>query len=204
MDEEQFGLRLGAANYLRKPVDPQRLEEAFQHIEAHLSVAVRQLLVVEDNQIERNSIIQLLECERDVVCTGAASGKEALEQLRSSQFDAFILDLHLPDMSGYEVLQAVAADQSIRRTPAIVYTGKDLTIEEEKQLRQYAESIVLKTAESPARLLEEAIIFITATHRSAPASQQDQAVPDPLPAAAGARQKQPADGNAQSAAAAQW
>ena len=160
MEEEQFGYRLGAAQYLTKPVDPAALEDAFQKIETHLETTVRQLLVVEDNDIERESIIKLLQCDRDVQCTGVATGGEALEALRERKFDAFILDLRLPDMSGYEVLEAVANDDAIERIPTIVYTGKDLSLEEEKKLREYAESIVLKTAESPARLLEETSIFL--------------------------------------------
>lgn len=110
--------------------------------------------------MERDSIIKLLACERDVECIGVGTGQEGIEQLQTNSFDAFILDLRLPDMSGYEVLQAVAEDESIERIPTIVYTGKDLSLEEEQQLREYAESIVLKTADSPARLLEETTIFL--------------------------------------------
>jgi CheY-like chemotaxis protein/signal transduction histidine kinase/HAMP domain-containing protein len=160
LQEEQFGYRLGAAEYLVKPVDPEAMELAFEKIETHLNTKVRNLLVVEDNDIERESIIKLLSCERDVNCVGVATGKEALEALRTNEFDAFILDLRLPDMSGYEILQVVAEDESIERIPTIVYTGKDLSMEEEQQLRVYAESVVLKTAESPARLLEETTIFL--------------------------------------------
>jgi len=160
IEEAQFGYRLGAAQYLTKPVDPEQLEDAFTQIEGHLSGKMKHLLVVEDNQIERESIIKLLSCGKDIQCEGVGSGAEALEVLRSNRFDAFILDLRLPDMSGYEVLQAVSEDTSIERVPVIVYTGKDLSLEEEKKLRAYAESIVLKTAESPARLLEETTIFL--------------------------------------------
>jgi len=160
MEEQQFGYRLGAAEYLVKPVKPEELEEAFEHIEVQLKQAVKKLLVVEDNDIERESIIKLVACGHDIECIGVGTGAEALEELRKNHYDAFILDLQLPDMSGYEVLEAVAADTVIQRIPTIVYTGKDLSMAEEKQLRIYAESIVLKTAESPARLLDETSIFL--------------------------------------------
>lgn len=160
VDDVQFGYRLGAAHYLQKPVDPEQLEEAFDKIESLLERKVRHLLVVEDNNIERDSIIKLLQSDGAVECTGVGSGAEALDTLRTEHFDTVILDLRLSDMTGNELLRLMAEDSQIEQTPVIVYTGKDLSIEEEKQLREFAQSIVLKTAESPARLLEETSIFL--------------------------------------------
>lgn len=160
VEESQFGYRLGAAQFLTKPVEAEQLQHAFQQIDEQLQRRVKQLLVVEDNEVERESIIKLLNCGQDIECRGVGTGAEAIEALQRERYDTFILDLNLPDMSGYEVLKQLAEDEAIERTPVIVYTGQDLSLEEEKQLRQYAESIVLKTVESPARLLEETTIFL--------------------------------------------
>jgi len=173
MEETNFGYRLGAAQYLVKPVSREALDGAFVCIEKHLSQKVRELLVVEDNDIERETIVKLIG-NNDVHTTAVATGAEAMEQLRLGKFDCFVLDLKLPDMDGYDILKNMAEDESIHQIPTIVYTGKDLSIEEERKLRRYAQSIVLKTAESPARLLEETTIFL---HRvSSKMSEDKQAI----------------------------
>ncbi|MBT3308962.1 MAG: response regulator [Gammaproteobacteria bacterium] len=159
VDDIQLGRRLGAVQYLVKPVDPERLNNTFSQIEQQLERSIKKLLVVEDNEVERDAIIKLLS-GRDIECTGAGNGADAIQALSSNRYDAFILDLHLPDMDGYQVLETMDEDPHIEHIPTIVYTGQDLSIDDERRLRRYAESIVLKTAESPARLLEETTIFL--------------------------------------------
>jgi len=159
VQETVFGYRLGAAQYLVKPVDKDTLTQAFERIESELQSRVRKLLIVEDNEIERSALIELLDGE-DVEIKACANGSDALKAIKHEAFDSMVLDLKLPDMDGYDLLKAINQDESISHLPTIVYTGKDLDTEDERKLRKYAESIVLKTAESPARLLEETTIFL--------------------------------------------
>ncbi|MGN7610496.1 HAMP domain-containing protein [Magnetococcales bacterium HHB-1] len=168
--ESIFGYRLGAAQYLVKPISKEALDHAFEQIEEHLNKKAKHLLIVEDNDVERQAVVNLLKGE-DIVIRDVATGKEALTAIREIDFDTMVLDLKLPDMDGYDLLRMINQDGAIKHLPTIVYTGKDLTMEDERKLRQYAESIVLKTAESPARLLEETTIFL---HRVAAELSQDK------------------------------
>ncbi|MDM8554744.1 response regulator [Desulfococcaceae bacterium HSG7] len=159
LDEPQFAYKMGAAQYLVKPVKPEDLTHAFAFIEEHLKTEIRKLLVVEDNDIEREAIIKLIG-NGDVEITGVADGRSALQAIKTGKYHAMVLDLKLPDMNGYDVLTNIKENPDIQNIPVIIYTGKDLSIQEERKLRAYAESIILKTAESPARLLEETAIFL--------------------------------------------
>ena len=157
--DENFGYKLGAIGYLVKPIEKEQLEEAFARIETLHKKKVKNLLVVEDNEVEREAIVKLL-ADKDVQVDAVATGKEALSQLQINKYGSVVLDLRLPDMDGFEVLKKMNESEVISKIPTIVYTAKDLTIEEEKQLRKYSESIILKTADSHERLLEETSIFL--------------------------------------------
>jgi CheY-like chemotaxis protein len=120
---------------------------------------MRNLLVVEDDDAQRKSIVELIG-NSDVKTTAVATGKEALEAMRSESFDCMVLDLKLPDMSGFELLEQLKGEPSAERIRVVVYTGKELSSKEESELQRVAEAIVIKDARSPERLFDETALFL--------------------------------------------
>jgi CheY-like chemotaxis protein/signal transduction histidine kinase/HAMP domain-containing protein len=157
--QRQRGLRQGALNYLEKPISKDALDNAFDRISTFLEEGVKRLLVVEDDATQRQSIIELIG-EGDVEITAVGSAEEAMETLRSTRFDCMVLDLGLTGEDGYKLLERIKADPEIQDLPIIIYTGKDLSQAEETRLRRYAESIIIKDAKSPERLLDETALFL--------------------------------------------
>ena len=158
-DERQYGLERGAFSFLTKTVTTDELEIALDRLKSFTASRMRRLLVVEDDPAEQLSVSELLghtDIEIETVATGAA----ALEALRASAFDCVVLDLRLPDMSGFELLEEIQNDPSLRQIPIIVFTGRDLSDSEEAELRRNAKSIVLKGVRSPERLLDETALFL--------------------------------------------
>ncbi len=158
-EERQHGLERGAFAYLNKPLTSDTLENAFDRIKAFSSEAVRRLLIVEDNPAERKSVAELIAHDDvDITCVG--TGREALQTLRDRPFDCVVLDLRLPDISGFELLEEIQREERLRDIPIVVFTGRDLTADEEARLRKMAKSIVLKDVRSPERLLDETALFL--------------------------------------------
>lgn len=157
-DYEQVAREMGVVGYALKPVKREELEEAFQSLEAHLSRKVRNILVVEDDEIQREAIHDLL-AGGGVEITSTSTAEEALTLLRSRTFDCVVLDLMLPETSGFELLSRMGEEGS-SHPPVIVYTARALTTDEEQLLRQHAKSIIVKGARSPERLLEEVTLFL--------------------------------------------
>jgi CheY-like chemotaxis protein/signal transduction histidine kinase len=158
-DERQYGLERGAFSFLTKTVTTDELELALDRLKSFTTSRMRRLLVVEDDPAEQLSVSELLghtDIEIETVATGAA----ALEALRASAFDCVVLDLRLPDMSGFELLEEIQNDPTLRQIPIIVFTGRDLSDSEEAELRRNAKSIVLKGVRSPERLLDETALFL--------------------------------------------
>jgi len=153
-------LRKGAIGYLTKPVRKEDIEDAFARIEALLQAEMKQILAVEDDK--RNQVaIQTLLKKNDINITLAGTGAAALDQLRAKRFDCVILDLRLPDMTGFEWLeQAEKVAKENGLPPVIVYTAKELSEEENRQLNRYTGSIIIKGAKSPERLLDEVTLFL--------------------------------------------
>jgi hypothetical protein len=149
----------GAFMHLQKPVSREQLAEAFDQIAAFSQRDVKRLLVVEDDDAQRMSIIELIG-GGDVDTVGVATATEALEALKTQQFDCMVLDLRLPDISGFELIDKIQRELGQNDLPIIVYTGKDLTEKEESQLRQVADAIVVKEVNSPERLLAETALFL--------------------------------------------
>ena len=149
----------GAIGYLTKPVTQEHLEEAFKKIEQVIEKSIKDLLVVEDNVAQQKAIAKLIG-NGDVVVTTARNGQEAIEALSTGKFDCIVLDLGLPDMTGFQLLSELDKDKDITIPPVIVYTGKELTRTEEADLRQYAESIIVKGVKSEERLLDETALFL--------------------------------------------
>jgi CheY-like chemotaxis protein len=155
----QRGLRLGALDFLVKPASKESLSEALTTLHEFVDRPVKRLLVVEDDQAARESIVELIGSE-DVRTTTVGSGEEALAKLQEEHFDCMVLDLGLPDMTGFQLITRVKGEIGLRKLPTIVYTGKQLTRREEAELRRMAESVVIKDADSPERLLDETALFL--------------------------------------------
>ncbi len=162
---------MGAANVLRKPVEREELLSSLTELASKANDAARAVLIVEDNAIQRDSIEHLLRSEA-VQTVAVASAADALEKLRSSTFDCMVLDLALPDASGFELLEKMATDEAYSFPPVIVYTGRTLSADEEQQLRRYSKSIIIKGTRSPERLLDEVTLFLHRVEASLPAEQQ--------------------------------
>jgi CheY-like chemotaxis protein/GAF domain-containing protein len=157
--ERQQGLKSGALAYLEKPVTKEALDESFARIADFIDSSVKRLLVVEDDETQRQSMIELIQHE-DVEITAVASAEDALRELSTGHFDCMVLDLGLKDMNGFELLETVKANPQMRDLPIIIYTGKDLSQAEETKLRKFAETIIVKDVKSPERLLDETALFL--------------------------------------------
>ncbi|MGA7743516.1 MAG: response regulator [Polyangia bacterium] len=171
LEHTQQALEMGAIGYFLKPVKREQLVEAIRKIEQRLEQKLRHVLVVEDVTVQRESIVHLLQAE-NVDIVPVATGAEALQRLRESTFDCMVLDLTLPDMSGYDLLDKMAAGEAFSFPPVIVYTGRSLEREDEERLRRYASSIIIKGARSPERLLDEVTLFLHQVEGNLPAEQR--------------------------------
>ncbi|MBH8563987.1 response regulator [Nostoc sp. CENA67] len=158
-DREQRGLQQGAVTYLQKPVSPEALTQVFTEINSFIERKVKNLLIIEDNAVQAQSIIELIG-NGDVQSTAVSTGAEAIQILQSQRFDCIVLDLGLPDMSGLELIEQIKQKPNLLKLPIIVYTGKELTRQEETQLRRLAETIIIKNVRSPERLLDETALFL--------------------------------------------
>lgn len=170
-DSTLDAMRMGAIGYLTKPVDVNKMEKAFGKIEDIISKPVSRLLVVEDDELQRESIKELIG-DGDVNITAVGTGKEALQELEDSSYDCMVLDLGLGDMSGFELLECIRKSETAARVPIIIYTGRDLTRDEEKELSRYAESIIIKGVKSPERLLDESALFLHRVEANLPEEQR--------------------------------
>ncbi|MEX1120914.1 MAG: HAMP domain-containing protein, partial [Balneolales bacterium] len=158
-DDEHYGLERGALAYLRKPIDNKAVRKAFTELELFINSQARKLLVVENDEKARASILALIG-NGDVNTTAVGSGKEALEVLKKEHFQCMVLNLKLTDMTGFQVLEQIGKLPGLQRLPIIIYTGTDLSKKEESKLRQMAKSIIVKSVHSPERLLDETSLFL--------------------------------------------
>lgn len=161
----------GAAGYALKPVKREELVHALQRLEAKFTRHVRHVLVVEDDDRQRESVRQLL-ARNDVEIAPAATAADALALLRQTTFDCVVMDLNLPDMSGYELLQQMTEQEGVSFPPVIVYTGRALSRDEEQHLRRFSKSIIIKDARSPERLLDEVTLFLHQVEAELPPEQR--------------------------------
>ncbi len=170
-DHEQTALSLGAVGYLLKPVQREQLVEAFRQFESRLTDKPRRVLIVEDDPVQRESLRLLLGSD-EVETVGAASVAECLAHLTERTFDCMVLDLTLPDASGFSLLETLSREDHFAFPPVIVYTGRDLSSAEEQRLRRYSHSIIIKGAKSPERLLDEVTLFLHQVVTALPPEQQ--------------------------------
>jgi hypothetical protein len=167
----QRSLQLGALAYLQKPVTSEALTQALGEIKTYIERQVKNLLIVEDDETQRHSIVELIG-NSDVSTTAVSSGEEALSALKSGHFDCIVLDLGLPDMTGFELIEQIKQEVRLSNLPVIVYTGKELTRAEETELKRIAESIIVKDVRSPERLLDETALFLHRVQANLPKPQQ--------------------------------
>ncbi len=170
-DYSETALSLGAAAYMLKPVQREELLESFRQIETKLSQRMRRVLVVEDDLVQLESVRKLLGSQ-DVETVGVDTAAKCLELLKESVFDCMVLDLSLPDATGYSLLETLSREDAYSFPPVIVYTGHDLSTDEEQRLRRYSKSIIIKGVKSPERLLDEVTLFLHQVVAELPAEQQ--------------------------------
>lgn len=170
-DYSETALSLGAAAYMLKPVQREELLDSFRQIETKLSQRMRRVLVVEDDLVQLESVRKLLGSQ-DVETIGVDTAAKCLELLRESVFDCMVLDLSLPDATGYSLLETLSREDAYSFPPVIVYTGHDLSPDEEQKLRRYSKSIIIKGVKSPERLLDEVTLFLHQVVAELPAEQQ--------------------------------
>lgn len=176
-DEVERGRDLGAVGFLTKPVSREAINEAFERLLHFAAGRTRHLLIVDDNADARSAVRTLLR-QDDVVIDEAGSAEEALQKIGQTGYDCIVLDLGLPGMSGMELLEQLAGSGSI--PPVVVYSGRGLSREENLKIRQYTDSIVIKGARSPDRLLDEVSLFLHSIRHGVAQVQLEQSNPQEL------------------------
>lgn len=176
-DEVERGRDLGAVGFLTKPLSREAINDAFERLLHFAAGRTRHLLIVDDDADARSAVRTLLR-QDDVVIDEAGFAEEALQKIGQTGYDCIVLDLGLPGMSGMELLKQLAGSGSI--PPVVVYSGRDLSREENLKIRQYTDSIVIKGARSPDRLLDEVSLFLHSIRHGAAQEQVAQSNPQEL------------------------
>jgi CheY-like chemotaxis protein len=172
LDEDRHhGLARGAFSFVQKPTTTEGLESAFARIKDYSSPRRKRLLLVEDDEAERKGVAELLSHE-DIEISAADTGAGALAKLREHTVDCVVLDLKLPDMSGFEVLERIRDDAALCDVPVVVFTGRELSADEDAMLHTMARSVVVKGVESPERLLDETALFLHRVVADLPPAKQ--------------------------------
>lgn len=170
-DHTETAFSLGAVGYAVKPVMREQLVEVLEKLEDKLSQNVRRILIVEDDPVQSDAVARLLG-SRGVETVTAGTAAECLELLKDQTFDCMVLDLALPDASGYSLLETLSQESAYAFPPVIVYTGRELSQDDEQRLRRYSKSIIIKGAKSPERLLDEVSLFLHQVIAELPDEQQ--------------------------------
>ncbi len=171
VENRKTAMEMGAVGFITKPISMEQLSEVFNTIENSLAKTVKKLLIVEDNPIEVKSLIELLS-EKNILIQTAATGQQAIQLLSTERFDCIVLDLGLSDMSGFDLLNHMQSMEGVRQIPVIIHSGRDLNREDERELRRFAESIIIKGAKSPERLLNEVSLFLHLVESKLPSDKQ--------------------------------
>ncbi|MBC3951781.1 response regulator [Pseudomonas sp. DOAB1069] len=158
-DRQEAAMHMGAVGYAVKPTTREELKDVFAKLESKLTQKVKRILLVEDDALQRDSIARLIG-DDDIEITAVGFAQDALDLLRDNVYDCMIIDLKLPDMLGNELLKRMSTDEICSFPPVIVYTGRNLTRDEETELMKYSRSIIIKGARSPERLLDEVTLFL--------------------------------------------
>ncbi len=171
-DKNTEVLQMGAIGFLTKPVSGEDVDELFGKLENLLEDGIKRVLLVEDDTNNRLAVTRLI-ANKEVDICAVGTGREAQEKLLSETFDCVILDLSLPDISGFELLNRLSHNDNLLLPPIVVYTGRELTSDEYKELSEYTSSIVIKGANSPERLLDETTLFLHSIESSLPSEQRN-------------------------------
>jgi HAMP domain-containing protein/CheY-like chemotaxis protein/signal transduction histidine kinase len=164
-------LRQGAISYLSKPAATERLEEEFTRVQQFLNGGRRNILIVEDNELQRKQIASLIG-DADVAIIEVENGAQALEALKGAHFDCMVLDLMLPDIDGYTLLERMSKDAVMRDVPVVLHTARELDQQQRARLSSLAKTIVVKDARSPERLVHETALFLHRAQASLPEAQR--------------------------------
>ena len=168
---KQRSLQQGAIAYLQKPISSETLHQALTKIKGFVERRVKNLLVVEDDDNQRQSIVELIG-NTDVATTAVSTASEALQAIRNGQFDCVVLDLGLPDMNGFKLIEQIKQSPNGEALPIIVYTARELTRAEDLQLQRIAETVIVKDVRSPERLLDETALFLHRVQANLPAPKR--------------------------------
>ncbi|GMO16075.1 HAMP domain-containing protein [Bradyrhizobium ottawaense] len=170
-EDRQHALARGAFSFVNKPTTTEGVSAALTQIKEYARPRRKRLLIVEDNEAEQLSIRELLHHD-DIEIVTTDTGAGALSTLREAPCDCVVLDLRLPDMSGFEVLDKIRNDEALSNVPVVVFTGRELSAEEDAELHTMARSIVVKGVESPERLLDETALFLHRVITELPVEKQ--------------------------------
>jgi signal transduction histidine kinase/CheY-like chemotaxis protein len=170
-EERERSLRLGAVSYFQKPVTKEILDEALSQTIDFINRPLKNLLIVEDDSTQRGAIVDLIG-NGDVHSTAVGSAAEAFTELDKTRFDCLVLDLGLPDMGGIEFIREIHQRYGQSTPPVIVYTGREMSRQEETELRMISDSIVIKNARSPERLLDETALFLHRVQNKLPEAKR--------------------------------
>jgi HAMP domain-containing protein/CheY-like chemotaxis protein/signal transduction histidine kinase len=170
-EDRQHALARGAFSFVNKPTTTEGVAAALSQIKEYAKPRRKRLLIVEDNAAEQMSIRELLDHD-DIEIVATDTGAGALTELRENPCDCVVLDLRLPDMTGFEVLDRIRNDASLSNVPVVVFTGRELSAEEDAELHTMARSIVVKGVESPERLLDETALFLHRVITELPVEKQ--------------------------------
>jgi CheY-like chemotaxis protein/signal transduction histidine kinase len=168
---QKRSLQLGAIAFIQKPASSEALSKALNDIKGFIERPIKHLLIVEDDETQRHSIVELIG-NSDVRSTAVGTGAEALETLKTGHFDCLVLDLGLPDVTGFELIERIKQEPNLQRLPIIIYTGKELTAHEATELQRLSDTIIVKDVRSPERLLEETALFLHRVQENLPVPQR--------------------------------
>jgi CheY-like chemotaxis protein/signal transduction histidine kinase len=171
-EERHHSLERGAFSYIAKPATSELISDALERIRLYTLPRTKKLLVIEDDANERLGIEELIRHD-DVDIDSAGDGATAIEKLRTGKYDCVVLDLRLPDMSGFELIERIRAEPRLHDVPLVVFTGRDLSADEDRQLRRAAKSVIIKGVESPERLLDETALFLHRVIGDLPPAKQE-------------------------------
>ncbi|HEU4614458.1 MAG TPA: response regulator, partial [Kofleriaceae bacterium] len=171
LDEERRGLQCGAHGFLQKPVTSDDLKAGLEKVRTFVEKRVKQLLVIEDDPVQGQAISELIG-DGDVETTTVSSGEVALQTLAERPYDCVVLDLRLPGMSGFELIEQIKSDPQHRRLPVIVYTGRDLTDADRQRLHGLAQTVIIKDVTTMERLLDETALFLHRVEANLPERKQ--------------------------------
>ena len=165
-------IRYGAIAHVKKPVSIEILRENIDNIYSFVDQDVRHLLIVEDDDVQRKAVVELIG-NGDVQSTAVATGKGAIEALEKRKFDCIVIDLSLPDMDGLELIHYIRDSEQFRMIPIVVYTGRELTRQQAFQLEKLTDSVIVKDVKSPERLLDETVLFLHRVETNLPQAKQE-------------------------------